>query len=508
MNEKNSKSLDMSLMIVPFVVISIIGATFFIMPEAATNTLYLIREFMNTWFSSWFAVLGVAGIVISIYVAASPIGKIRLGSDKREFSRFHWGAMVFTGTMGADVVFYSIHEWAYYVGDPYVESLGGSAQDWVSTFPLFHWGPTVWAFYLIMGVALSFMIYVRGRRSRRISEACRPILGKRVDGFWGRIIDLLTIITIIAGIASSFAMSTPMIANLIGDVFGFTPGTSVCIGLLVTMCIIYSISAWIGLDAISKSSSICVYLFMGLLAYVFLVGGRAMYSIETGITAIGNLAQNFIRLSTQVDPLRTTCFPQNWTLFYWAYWLTWCVGGPFFIAQISRGKTIREIIVEGYSWGVAGTWISFIILGSYAQSLQMIDGMDLTGMVFSTSGESMVLAVLHTLPLGKIVCAVLAVVMVLFFTTSLDSVSLVTAAFCHRNLDPDDLPKKPVRLFWSILLIVMPIALLFAEGSLSNIQSVSVIAALPISFVLLIATASFIKDAKGYLKERSEAKEE
>ena len=280
---------DLALIIIPFLVIAGISCTFFIWPDAATNTISLIRAFLDAWFSPWYCLVGLLGFAVSIYLAFSPIGKIRLGSREEEVSSFRWGAMVFTSTMAADIVFYSLCEWAFYAEEPYLDTLGGSVQDWAATFPLFHWGPIAWSFYLVLAAAFGFMLYVRGRRSRRLSEACRPILGKRVDGFWGKLLDVLSIFALIAGTASAFAVSIPLLSGAIGGIFGFSAGTGTAIVILLAICAVYSIVAWLGMDAISRLSAGCVWLFLALCAYVFFLGGRPIYILETAVTSIGNM---------------------------------------------------------------------------------------------------------------------------------------------------------------------------------------------------------------------------
>lgn len=134
------------------------------------------------------------------------------------------------------------------------------------------------------------------------------------------------------------------------------------------------------MKGIQKLAASCVYLFFALLAYVLLFGGEARYIIETGFSSIGNLVQNFIGLSTYTDPQRTTSFPQTWTMFYWAYWMVWCVAAPFFIGTISRGRTIRQTILGGYVFGLGGTFVSFIILGNYSLGLQVFGKLDVMGL--------------------------------------------------------------------------------------------------------------------------------
>ena len=158
------------------------------------------------------------------------------------------------------------------------------------------------------------------------------------------------------------------------------------------------------MKGIQKLAASCVYLFFTLLAYVLLFGGEARYIIETGFSSIGNLVQNFIGLSTYTDPQRTTSFPQTWTMFYWAYWMVWCVAAPFFIGTISRGRTIRQTILGGYVFGLGGTFVSFIILGNYSLGLQVFGKLDVMGL-YAASGDlySTITAIIRTLPLLSLI---------------------------------------------------------------------------------------------------------
>ena len=145
-------------------------------------------------------------------------------------------------------------------------------------------------------------------------------------------------------------------------------------------------------------------------------GGEARYTIETGVTAIGNMVQNFIGLSTWTDALRTSSFPQNWTIFYWAYWMVWCVATPFFIGTISKGRTIRQTVLGGYCFGLSGTFTSFIILGNYSLALQTKGHLDVMG-IYAATGDlyQTIMAIFETLPLAKLGLILLAVTMIAFY---------------------------------------------------------------------------------------------
>jgi BCCT family betaine/carnitine transporter len=258
-----------------------------------------------------------------------------------------------------------------------------------------------------------------------------------------------------------------------------------------------------GLKGISLSAQICMYLFIFLLAYVFLFGGQTRYIVETGLQSLGNMFQNFIGLSTYTDALRENNFPQNWTIFYWAYWMVWCVASPFFMGQISKGRTVKQIIMGTYIFGLLSTLISFIVLGNFGMGQQLTGQFDAVGLYESSGGDlyQTVIGIIHTLPVPQIVLVVLIISMIAFYSTSFDSITLVASQYSYKEFKGDEEPSKKARLFWALLLILLPIALIFSEGTMANMQSVSIIAAFPIALVIILIIASFIKDAKKYADE-------
>ena len=246
-------------------------------------------------------------------------------------------------------------------------------------------------------------------------------------------------------------------------------------------------------------------MFFGLLAFVFVFGGQARYIIETGFTSLGTMIQNFIGLSTYTDPLRTSNFPQNWTIYYWAYWMVWCVAAPFFIGNISRGRTVRQTILGGYVFGVGSTLVSFIVLGNYSMGLQMSGAVDfISNYLASGDMYGLIISMIETMPFSKVIMVVVLLTMIAFYATSFDSIALTASCYSYHSLKEDEQPHKAVQLMWCILLILLPIALLFADSSMSNLQSVSIVAAFPIGIVIVLISMSFLKDAEQYIKELSE----
>lgn len=508
MNQKLSVEkgrIDWMITLVPLVLVVALCIIFFVMPEQSSAMLSQIRFLFGDTFGSYYLIIGLGIFIVSIYIAFSKYGNIVLGEpdEKPKYSFFTWGSMMFTCGLAADILFYSFSEWVLYATDPHLAEMG-SIQEWAGVYPLYHWSFIPWGFYLVLAVAFGFMLHVRKRDRQKYSEACRPILGKYTDGIAGRIIDLLAVFALLAGTATTFSVATPLMATIITEVFHIEVSRVVVnILILIVTCVIYTYSLLHGIKGISFLANVCIYMFFGLIVFVFLFGGETKYIIETGIASFGKMIQNFMELSTFTDPLRTSNFPQNWTIYYWAYWMVWCVAAPFFIGSISRGRTIRQTILGGYIFGVGSTILSFIVLGNYSMGQQMSGVTDYIA-EYTATGDiyGMIVSVIQSMPLAPVVLILVLVTMVAFYATSFDSIALTAACYSYRQLKEGEQPHKGIQLIWCILLILLPIALLFAESSMNSLQSVSIIAAFPIGFVMILIIVSFLKDAKNYMDDK------
>ena len=499
--------IDWMITLLPLGLIIALCILFFFLPEQSNAVLTQIRFFFGDTFGVYYLVIGLGIFILSMFIAGSKYGSIVLGEphEKPKYSFFAWGSMMFTCGLAADILFYSFSEWVLYATDPHLAEMG-SIQDWAGVYPLFHWSFIPWGFYLVLAVAFGFMLHVRKRSRQKYSEACRPILGRHTDGFLGRVIDLLAVFALLAGTATTFSVATPLMAEIIGELFHVAVSrTAINIVILLLTCAVYTYSLLHGFKGISLLANVCIYLFFGLIAYVLLAGGETRYIIETGLSSLGQMVQNFIGLSTFTDPLRTSSFPQTWTIYYWAYWMVWCVAAPFFIGSISRGRTVRQTILGGYAFGVGSTLVSFIVLGNYSMGMQMTGAADFIAQ-YNETGDlyAMIVSIIKTMPAAPVIMVVVLLTMVAFYATSFDSIALTASCYSYHRLNDGEQPHKLIQLMWCILLIMLPIALLFAESSMSNLQSVSIVAAFPIAVVIILIALSFLKDARKYLTEQKQ----
>lgn len=503
MKNLKKERIDWFITLVPFCLIMALAGVLFVFPDGSNEIIGNVRFFFGNTLGIYYLVIGLGVLLISIYLAFSKYGNVVLGEpdEKPKYSFFAWGSMMFTCGLAADILFYSFAEWVMYAANPHIAELG-SITEWAGVFPLFHWSFIPWAFYLVLAVVFGFMLHVRKRKRQRYSEACRPIIGKHADGLLGRVIDLFALFALLAGTATTFSVATPLMAAILVDLFGITISrTAVTIIILLITCAVYTYAVLHGFKGISFLAKICIYLFFGLLLIVLFIGGQGRFIVENGFQSLGKMIQNFIELSTFTDPARTSNFAQDWTIYYWAYWMVWCIAAPFFIGNISRGRTIKQTILGGYVFGVGSTIVSFIVLGNYSLGLQTSGAADFITQ-YATDGDlyGLILSIINTMPASKIILVITMLCMIAFYATSFDSIAYTAACYSYKQLGENEHPHKLVELLWCVLLIVLPIALVFSESSMSNIQSVSIISAFPIGIIMIIMIGSFFKDIKGYLE--------
>lgn len=501
----DSKKIDWMITLVPFILIMALAVYLFIFPESANSVISRVRFFFGDTVGLFYLVIGLGVLAVSIFLAFSGYGDIVLGepNEKPKYSFFTWGSMMFTCGLAADILFYSFAEWVMYAVNPHLAELG-PVLEWAGVYPLFHWSFIPWAFYLVLAVAFGFMLHVRKSSRQRYSEACRPVIGKHADGFVGRIIDLFALFALLAGTATTFSVATPLLASILMRLFHLRISrTAVTILILLITCAVYTYAVLHGFRGISILAKLCIYLFFGLLFLVLLIGGQSRFILENGFQSFGKMLQNFIELSTFADPGRTSNFPQDWTIYFWAYWMVWCIAAPFFIGNISRGRTVRQTILGGYVFGVGSTVVSFIVLGNYGLGLQSKGLADFIAQ-YEANGDlyEIILQVIDTMPGAPFILILTMLCMIAFYATSFDSIAYTAACYSYKKLGEDEKPHAWITFLWCILLIVLPVALVFSESSMNNIQSVSIISAFPIGIIMILMIWSFMKDSRQYIKNK------
>lgn len=496
------KKLDISILTIPFLLVLIISILFFIFPKASNDFFANVKPFFGDTLSLVYLVVNFGAFILAFYISLSKYGKIVLSdkqNDKPAFSFWAWGAMMFCCGLAGDILYYSFTEWISYSQEPYVQSLG-NPYDVSNAYSFFFWA-NYWL-YLVIAVCFAFMIHVRKRNRQKYSEVLRPLLGKQTDGLLGKVIDIFSTFVIIAAVTCSICFTLPIITSCLNKIFGIPNTNLTTIIILILVCIIYSISVCNGLKGIELLSSICIYIFLIFLAYIFIFGGETRFILESSFKQIGVLFDHLIFFFTDIDPTRKSTFVQDYCAFYDAYWLTWTITVPYFIAVISKGRTIKQMVLGGLLFAVPGGLLSYLIIPNFSMAKQIFGKLDIVSLANETGDMyEVIVSVLETLPLAPLVLVILIISMICFCATSFDSISLTCSYYSYKNITRDEIPAKGIRLFWAIILILFPMALFFSNASYENLQNVAVIAGFPAAIIFVLVLIAFFKDANKYLKE-------
>lgn len=490
------KVVSKTLTIVPVVTIVMVALLLLVSPTSTYDTIANLRLLVGDTFSSYYLILGVVFVALIFGISVSKYGKIKLGEGDPEYSTFTWGSMIFTSTMAADILFYSFHEWSYY----YQGSTVAEAQLSSATYPLLHWGITPWSFYILPAMAYAYLMHRKKVNMYRLSTACEIQGSPRKKSVLGTVIDIFALLAMLAASATTFSLATPLMSEILCRLLGIGHTTAaISILILTLIAVTYIIAVLFNMKGISQVAKICVYLFCATLICI-IFNSNFQYTIETGLTGVGNLLNNFLRLSTETGSLRLAdaelgnTFTQDYTVFYWAYWISWALCTPIFIARISRGRTLRQVGIGALVAGITGTFTSFLVFGNFGLYNQVAGNFDMVGMIAEGApyASAIVELIATQTAIPTIILALLFLSMLAFYTSTFDTLTMVMSQYTCKKLT--DNPPKYLKIFWGVVFIVLPIALLFTEGTLSSLQSLSIIAALPISVIFIRIVYQFFKN--------------
>lgn len=495
------KRVDFSVIIGPIVLIVLLCLFSFLNPAGTTGLLGKIKPFFGDTMSLFYFVLNFGVFLLSFYLAFSKYGKIVLGTpgEKPAVPFWGWGAMMFCCGMAGDVLYYGYTEWVLYSQEPFIQSLGDT-MNYSVCYSLFFWS-NFWL-YLVLAVAFGFMIHVRRRNKQKYSESLRPLLGKGTDGVAGKIIDIFVLFITICAVTCSLCFTVPIMTACVNRLFGIPDSKYITMGFMIIICVVYSISVTNGLKGIEFLSKICIYVFLALIAYILFFGGETRYILESSFRQLGMTATHLIDMFTLTDPARRFSFTTDYCAFYDAYWITWAITVPYFISVISKGRTIKEVILGGYIFAIPGSILSFLIIPNFAMAKQTKGIFDFIGLYNETGNMyDIVVSTLGQLPLKEIAFVIMLLSMICFTATSLDSMSLTCSYYSYKSITNKEVPHKYLRLMWAILLILLPLFITFAEFSYSDIQDIAVIAGFFGGIIIILVIWAFFKDANKYLKE-------
>lgn len=422
-------------------------------------------------------------LVFLIYLAFGATGRLRIGGidAEPEFSTATWLAMLFAAGMGIGLVFWGAAEPISHVITP-PEGLPPKtpqAARAAMRYTFFHWGLHPWAIYALMGLAIAWFQYNRNGRGL-ISDLLQPLIGDRHLGWMGKLVNIVAVVATAIGVATTLGFGTMQISAGMGRVFGLPTGVGAQLAVIGTCFVLYMLSSLSGVERGIKWLSSFNLALAGVLLLAVALLGPTGFIFDTFTTSLGSYLDNLVQMSLRLAPFSASTWVADWTIFYWAWWISWSPFVGAFIARVSYGRTVREFVfgvviapsLIGFAW--------FSVFGGTALWGQIFGGIDM-GAALAAGYETVLFRMYDALPLSLLLSALSILLLVIFFVTSADSAVLILGSMSSEEAGDPSLWK---RLAWGIAIALIAAAMLIA-GGLSALQTLITVAALPFALLMV-----------------------
>ena len=485
-------TLSISLLSVFFI------ATFILYDaEFAKNSIDLLYKSIVEIFGSSYLILTLFCFFFLIYLCISRFGNYKFGGNEAvtEFSYLSWVGMLFCSGIGGGIIYWSGVEWSYYVGNPPFDIVPYSEESFslATAYGLFHWGISAWSIYGIPAIALSIAFYKYKLNSLRLSSSLSGLGIPNIEGtIFGRFIDLIFILATVGAAGGTIGSYIPMLSSGFSEIFNINNGLYLKI-LVTCLCVgLFGYSVYKGLDkGIKKLSN-----FNLLLALFFLIiiifSTNAFGVLETSLSGLFFSVTHFWDMST-LGIREDSEFAEEWTIFYWAWWVAFGPLVGLFIARISKGRSLREVILGMLFFGTLGTWLFYMILGGFAMNLELSGEFVVTQSMNSVGHAETAIAVVKNLPFEVFMIFIFCLITIIFVTTSYDSMSYVISYHVLKTSNENKEPDKKLRLFWAVILGILPATLvIYSDHSVA--LDIILITSLPLMLIYPLMAISIYRE--------------
>lgn len=470
-----------------------------------SSTLGEIAGKFMSWVSHYFGWLYILSIVafigFCVWMAVGKWGNIKLGKDdeKPEFSTFSWLAMLFCGSTGIGLVFWSIAEpLSHYATPPAgIEPGTMDAIDFSIRTCYLHWGITQWVCFAVVGLGIAYFQFRKGKNAQ-LSNLLTPLVGeKRTNGWFGGFIDGFSVVVSFAGVATSLGLGVSQICGGLQHLFGIPKTQETIMWIIIFITLVFIISAITGVyKGIKLLSNFNTYLALALLAVAFLVGPKI--TILNNLTnSVGQHIQYFFKDVFMINAFGDNEWVMNWRVFYYAWFVAWVPFVGMFVARISKGRTIKEFILGVVLVPTLFTIVWLAVFSAIA--LSTVQGWSIESVLqLIASPETAVFTVFEHYPLNKVISVMIIVLLGVFFITSADSATYsLSVMTSNGSINPPTYKK----VIWGIVVAAIAYILLSA-GSLKPLQTISIAATLPFLIVMIAMMPALVKELK---KEKNNA---
>lgn len=465
-----------------------------IAPEQLESITTTITTFISVHFGWYYLLIVMIMLVFCVYLIFSRYGNIKLGkkNDKPEFSLISWFAMLFSAGMGMGLVFWTTAEPIShaFTNTPGAEAGSNAAIKEGMQYAFFHWGVHAWAVYGIVALVLAYFKFHRDSPGL-ISATLEPLFGeKSMRGTIGKLIDTLAVVATVIGVAATLGFGSAQINGGLSFLFGTPETFSIQLIVLVVATALFIGSAWSGIGrGIKYLSNINMGLAFVLLLLLFIVG-PTLYILNMFTSTLGGYISHFFDMSFHMAPLNeeNRGWINNWTIFYWAWWISWAPFVGIFIARISKGRTVKEFMLGVLVVPALVCFIFFAVFGVSALNLEQ-NGI---AKISELSLETSTFGVLEHYPLGTLLSIITIFVVAIFFITSADSATFVLGMLTTNGLLN---PANSVKITWGLMQSAVAAIVVYFGGT-QGLQNVLIIAALPFSVVIILMGVSFFKSVR------------
>ncbi|MGE4470398.1 MAG: BCCT family transporter [Desulfovibrio sp.] len=457
----------------------------------------IIRDFGWTYLLSAFLFL-----VFSLYMAFSKFGRIKLGNDheKPRFSYFAWFSMLFAAGMGIGLIFWGVAEpMSHYLNPPaYIEKSSPEAARFAMRYSFFHWGVHPWAIYIVMSLSIAYFSFRRGMPPL-ISSCFFPLLGERIHGPIGYFIDILAVFATVFGIVTSLGLGALQINSGLASILPFEAGFTSTLVIIAVVTVLFMISSMTGLDrGIKLLSTANIMLAITILLFMFLVGPSTTI-MNVLLNTFADYTASLFTMSLSTNPFRGLEWTQNWTLFYWAWWISWSPFVGLFVASISRGRTIREFVTGCLLVPTLLTFVWFSVFGGSAFHLELQQGAHIAATVAEDVSTGL-FKLYSFYPLSSVLTLLTVLLLVVFFVTSADSATFVLGMMTSGGQQDPPAAKK---IIWGLTVSVTAAILLFT-GGLEGLQRMAIAAALPFTGIMLLLCLCLLRGVRYELRHEQD----
>lgn len=428
-------------------------------------------------------------LCISIYLGMSKYGNIKFGDYEPEYSLFSYIAMMTLAALASAALYWSFTEWAFYYETPGLgmepESL--PALESSLGYSFFHWGLSGQCIYVVIGAAMAYAFYNRKVPLLQTSSVCLAMMGEvKGKNIIGKVIDFCVIFGIVGGLGCSLGLAVPLAGGALTQLFGIEVTNPIRIGIVVVIALVFTFTSFIGTKKGMKNlSNWTAGLCIAYLIYV-LIAGPTTFIMKNTVNSFGWMIFEFPRMSLFTDPITQGGFPENWTLFFQAFYLNYAAMMGIFVAKISKGRTMRQLVWATLIGISAGGWFLFAINGSFSINSHVTGLTDIVALANSGAGEAGIYDVVSLLPGGNVLLpAVILIVIVGFVASSLDSASLSLAQTTTLKTEASGDVNRWFRVFWCFVLTLVPLSILLAGGQFSALKNLAILISVP--FMVIVA---------------------